>query len=1012
MGPERFHAFLSHNSKDAREAQALAVRLEELGVRVWLDTHQLTGGTRWLDSLEEAFAKCNSCIVLVGPSGIGEWQEREVHLAVDRSVHEEFKVIPVLLPGVKGSTREALPGFLGQHQAFRFETAVDEPAILAQLRECILGPAPPPVSTDCPYRGLRYFDVDDARYFYGRQELTNQLVEQVQTLASASGRLRFLAIVGCSGSGKSSLARAGLIAAIKEGQRWPFEIFRPGTDPIQSLALAAGNFRTGERTVAQALEMMEALRKNDTALDIALRIAPGQGPCLILVDQFEECFTLCKDEAARRSFIGNLMQAARSEGGPAVVVICLRADDYGECLRFPELAAGLTQQAPVGPMSAKELLEAIELPAFSAGVQLETGLSDLIRVEVENEPGSLPLLQYTLEELWKRREGHRMTVAAFRALGQVGGVLETRANDVYQGFTPEQKQVCRTVFLRLVQHSEGGRYIRRRARISELFSKKSGEGAVRPVVSALAGDDARLVIIDRDASGDDEDVVELAHEALIRSWSLLRQWLDEDKEFALWRKRLAVGLGDWERSKFDASALLRGRFLDEATRWCGSRADDLNAKELAYIDASTRLRTGEKRRRRIAFAASAVLIVGALLIIQSAYRQSASRRLAGEARRTLDAGNPALPVSLALHALDRAETREAREALAEAVQSARGAAIEGHTGRISAVAFSPNSEYLLTASEDESARLWDARYDEARVYGHGAGVNTAAFSPDGKLLATGAIDGSIRLWRLDGGEPVHVMGPLPNVITKVAFDATGRKLISACRDGTARIWDAETYVSEELLRQPAPVTAVAASSDGKLFATGDVDGFVRVWDAATRKEVLQFERHQQAVNELAFGDGGRLLASASDDGTAQIWDVRANRRLFTLARGAERHAVRGLAFSPAGEYLVTAELSGNAYLWSAASGADLLTLRRPGARTQLTSAAFARAPHGAGHLHAAIAAADGTVRVYEIEIDSLVAEAHAIVAGQEFAPEECREYFGSSRCSPIPRRFSIFRFWD
>jgi hypothetical protein len=1007
---ERFHAFLSHNSEDAEAAHKLTVLLSEQGVKVWLDAGQIKGGAQWLKAIETALADCDACALLIGPSGLGEWQEFEAHLATDRAVKNQLKLIPVLLPGVD---TKALPGFLSLFQAIPFSQSIEgDSEALNKLAGAILKPAPPAPSTECPYRGLRYFDIEHARYFFGQEALTRRIVDKVRSLAQTPGGLRFLAIVGCSGSGKSSVARAGLAARILAGGHASVAVFRPGAEPLQNLALALGTLRGGAQTVAQALETIEALRKSEAALDIALRLDGKQQPCLILADQFEECFMLCREEQVRKAFIGNLMQAARAEGGRAIVVICLRADEYGECIQFPELAAGLQQsQALVEPMSSMQLREAIELPAGGAGLMVEHGLADLLCVEVENEPGNLPLLQYTLEELWKRREGSTLTIAAFHSLGQVAGVLESRANAIFNNFTEEQKEICRTVFLRLVQQSDDARYFRRRTHMSELFTKRFGETAVRTVVYALADENARMVIVDRDEAAGGEDVVEIAHEALIRKWSRLRNWLDADKEFQLWRKRLWEAMAAWERLNRDPEALQRGALLTESLGWRAARVDDLNDDELEFVNAGMRLRRRERSIRWATVALACVALVVALLTIQSAYRQSASRRLAGEARRTLEARNPAMAVSLALYAVDRAETREAQEALTEAVQSARGAAIEGHGGAVRAVAFSPDGQFVLTGSDDGTARLWDSKYNQVRTYQHGADVLTVTFTPDGKALATGGIDGLIRLWRTDADDFFATLGPQPNVVTKVAFDQSGRKLISASRDGAVRLWDRQTSQSEVLLSQPEAITAVAVSPNGDLLAIGDVDGNVRVWEFGPRKELFRLERHTGAVNELAFGAGG-LLGTASDDGSSQIWNVRTQQRRFTLTRGSEHPAVRGVAFSADGKYVVTAELAGSAYLWNAETGAELLVLRRAGGPTQLTSAAFAPAPLPAVHRHVAIAGTDRAVRIYELDLDALIEEAHKVVAGHEFAPEDCRQHFNSERCSAIPRGFSIFRFWQ
>jgi hypothetical protein len=434
----------------------------------------------------------------------------------------------------------------------------------------------------CPYRGLEYFDVEHAAQFFGREELTARLLDKLSASLKpdADDMPRFLAIVGPSGSGKSSLARAGLLAALKNGAlegsaEWPVVIFRPGPDPLHSLTQAVG----------EALDLVHQLRQNRAALHVTVERILGDAPperrLVVLVDQFEEVFTLCEDEGLRSALIDNLLYAANVPGGRTVVLLSLRADFYGQCAAYPELAYALSHhQELVGPMKDEDLRRAIERPAHQAGCVFEPGLAQMLLDDVAGQAGWLPLLQHALLELWGQQEKRRLTHAGYEAVGRVVGAVQKRAEEVYGAFSQDEQSVARQVLTRLVQVArpdEGAEDTRRRSVLADL-SEPAWD-----VVRKLA--DARLLVTGRVEKTGDE-TVEMAHEALIRHWPRLRRWLDEDREFLLWRQRLGVMVEGWEASDQDEGALLRGKLLAEAEKWLAEHETELNQLEKLFIRES------------------------------------------------------------------------------------------------------------------------------------------------------------------------------------------------------------------------------------------------------------------------------------------------------------------------------------------------------------------------------------------------------------------------------------------
>jgi hypothetical protein len=544
-GGPRFDVFLSHASADKPLVEELARRLVAAGIVPWLDRWNLVPGTPWQSAIEDALEVCDACAVFVGAGGVGPWQNEEFRAAVDRRVRAgagRYRVIPVLLPGAERDERSRLPAFLAATTWVEFRRGLDDEDALHRLISGIRGVAPGPgpekdvYAGICPYRGLESFDVADAPFFFGREALVEWLVNALRPRGQEEPR--FLAIVGPSGSGKSSLVRAGLLASLRAGAldgsgQWPMAVFRPGADPLESLAVALCDVLGEDNAVATVRGLIDELRADPRALHVAVRVAlrnvdPG---CRLVVlgDQFEEVFTHCGDDVSRRALIDNLLYAATVARGKTVVLLTLRADFYGRCAPYPELAAALSDhQLLVGPMSDDEVRAAIERPALLTGIELEPGLADTLVDDVRGQAGALPLLQHALLELWNRRSGRVLTHDAYRAIGGLTGALEQRAEAVFADFDEAERRVCRQLFLRLTQPGEGTEDTKRRASLQELLSVDEGQETLERVIRALAGEQARLITTEGGASLSSEQYVEVAHEALIGGWSRLRHWIEQD----------------------------------------------------------------------------------------------------------------------------------------------------------------------------------------------------------------------------------------------------------------------------------------------------------------------------------------------------------------------------------------------------------------------------------------------------------------------------------------------------
>lgn len=617
-----YDVFLSHNSADKPAVEILARRLtDEVGLNPFLDKWHLIPGDPWQEAIEEALDQSHTCAVFIGPGGIGPWENEEMRAAIEQRVASRtFRVIPVLLPGAERGKRGRLPAFLNRATWVEFRHSLDDTEAFRRLVAGIKGQAPGrglatvEAETICPYRGLQIFEAKHARFFFGREATTEWLVDELR-------QSHFLAVIGPSGSGKSSLVRAGLIPALRRGDlpnsdTWPLRVFRPGHRPLESLALAMTQLVGPTNDPTATLRLMEALAANQRQLHLTAQLALTDSPIdrniFLVIDQFEEIFTLCRDEAQRSALIDNLLYASAIEGGRVVVILTMRADFYGKCAIYPDLAARITDhQMLVSPMVEDELRQAIERPAQLVGLEFEAGLVDTLLRDVQTEPGVLPLLQHTLLELWERREGRKLTFAAYREIGGLQGAIAYRAESLYATFDEAKKALTQRIMLRLTQPGEGTEDTRRRVWKGELLPTPNSKIRDSPAggqKSAIANDDetvtvekvleqlveARLVTISQDKAGQ-QDQVDVVHEALIRGWPRLQTWVDKNRNALQILHRLSDEAKRWDGQGRHESFLYRGVQLAEAEEMVKSHPEMLAPLDQAFLKAGVELRKANDR---------------------------------------------------------------------------------------------------------------------------------------------------------------------------------------------------------------------------------------------------------------------------------------------------------------------------------------------------------------------------------------------------------------------------------
>src|SRR5512138_3410165 len=483
----------------------------------------------------------------------------------------------------------------------------------------------PPEPGEPPFQGLQYFDEKDADRFFGRETVVARIVGRLATT-------RFLTVIGASGSGKSSVVRAGVIPALRRGERladgslpptdsgkWDIRILTPSAHPLDALAASLSR---GSDSISAITALRAELEQTPNALSLIARrrLAQDQKKHLLLViDQFEEVFTQCRQEEERRAFIENLLHAVDpADPLPVIVLLTLRADFYSQLAFHDRLRELVSQnQEFIGAMSRDELARAILLPAALGKWKVQEGLVDVILDDLGSEPGALPLLSHALLETWKRRRGRVLTVSGYTAAGGVHGAIAQTAETVFrQRLSAEQQPIARMIFVKLAELGDDSLDTRRRATFSELITRASDPLTIDAVLSILT--DARLVTTGTLEPGDTR-VVEVAHEALIREWHTLRDWLNQNRQSLILHRQLTEDTNDWIKLGRDPGALYRGARLKQTLDWVKTNADLISLSEQEFLDASqktARKEAGQSqklvRARWIQVVLAVVLVVGIL----------------------------------------------------------------------------------------------------------------------------------------------------------------------------------------------------------------------------------------------------------------------------------------------------------------------------------------------------------------------------------------------------------------
>ncbi|MBD2385910.1 nSTAND1 domain-containing NTPase [Cylindrospermum sp. FACHB-282] len=871
----------------------------------------------------------------------------------------------------------------------------------------------------CPYRGLFAFQQEDARFFFGREIFTRNLVDAVQ-------RQSLVAIIGASGSGKSSVVFAGLIPHLYQQNNWLIESFRPKTHPLDELAAILVRLREPkERKVQQdfdAGKLVGELREGKMAVHTVLSRILAQAAnsrLLLVVDQFEELYTSRLDVKERQLFLNQLLEAVELVQN-FTLVLTLRADFLGYALEDRRFADALQNaDLKLAPMSREELQRAIALPANKQGVSLEEGLAERILQAVADSPGNLPLLEFALTQLWVQRQNGQMTHAAYEAIGGVEKSLANHAETEFAKLKPEEQQRAQQVFVQLVRPGEGTEDTRRLATRNEVGENNWD------LVTRLA--DARLVVTGRDetAKTASKETVEIVHETLIRKWGRLHGWMESDRSFRIWQELLRSRIRQWENAGQDEGSLLRSVPLGEAENWLKQRQDELSQAEQGFIQRSLALRERDRQqqerdRQLTLFGLTGGLILVSILAVVAFWlRWTAEVEGAGVTAlknfesgageiealvSAMEAGQEAKKMafwnSQCLQDCPATSPLLALQKILDNIHQTNQ--INTYQQGINSIRFLPKEnqeeDLIVAGGEDGRVTWWDFQDKKLKrlkyIALHNNSIKSIDFSQDKKILATGASNGWVKLWDVSNSQkpPVFIKSmhhqcangqhlgeyQIPNEddkcsVKNVRFLPNNKLLATTGDDGTLRLWRLKGEpVVPAINAHKGSINSLNPSPDGQMLATAGEDGMAILWDLNGKRRA-EFKVHQCnanpkrrdakcSVNSVSFFPDGQQVTTGGNDDTVRLWNL-AGTKLSQFE--AHQDGVETVRISPDGKQLATAGKDGTVKLWDFNGK---LQAELKGHQGSVVSIRF----NDQGNTLATSGQDDGTVRLWAVPGKSLI----------------------------------------
>lgn len=777
-----------------------------------------------------------------------------------------------------------------------------------------------------PYQGLASFQLEQKQYFFGRDKVIRILVTHLSNS-------RFLPIIGYSGSGKTSLVKAGLLAELEKDRipassQWKREIFTPGQHPFGKLVNAISKYS-------------------------------NQETYLIFIDQFEEVFTLCESEDERLKFFQLIAEEIKAPEKKSKLVLAIRGDFLERCSNYPDIVNLINQVPPVmyvvEPMSLEELEKVIEQPAQLHGVKFEQGLVSQMALDVIGQRGALPLLQYALQELWRvcieepKSPEPILTKQGYEQIGGVKGALNNRANLIYQSFSPDDQKLVKELFIKLVKLGEGEETTRQRMSWERLRVISDSPEQLQRVIEILAGSEQRLIITD-------QKTVEVAHEALISEWKLLKNWIEKDRESLRINQRFETAFQEWQDSfKKSDEALLMGARLLEVQEWIEKTQPKLTLDEKAFFQNSLEQYLREQqaeieRERQLREAAEAkaqaeaqkaiaemekAMIAEEKAEAEAARTKQAEATVKVEKQRTklimLSSVLVAFTLGLGLIATTiEGQKRESEASRISAYITRAEQLLENHNqleAAIASIEALGEMKKLNRENQEELKRIQsviDNVQERNRLEGHETSVYSVAYSPDGKMIVSAGDDGKIILWNPKKGMIGQPIAAHQEPIWSVRFSPDGKFFASASSDNTAKIWHRTGGLYHEIKGHQDNIFDISFSADSQQLASGGKDGSIIISDVKTgqRKRTLidknNIAKEERDIVALDFSPTEKnIIVSTSSKGhDINIWnlkDEKNNNQPQTI--GKNKSNVMSVRFSHSGNMIVSCDYDGTIKLW-------------------------------------------------------------------------------------------------
>jgi WD40 repeat protein/energy-coupling factor transporter ATP-binding protein EcfA2 len=750
----------------------------------------------------------------------------------------------------------------------------------------------------CPYQGLEAFTPETRQFFYGRQDTVDLLVQKLETF-------NFVPVIGPSGSGKSSVVRAGLVPSLETSGWRVLEPIKPRVTPMASLELAISTLFQRATDIKKAQRLLQQQGLPPILEMLAAAPTTARAKTLLVIDQFEEVFTLCAIESERSRFIDCITTVQTLENSPLAIVTTMRADFVEPWLDYGDLVQTIQNQAVwLGRLQGENLRQAIEQPAKDLGYRFGPGLLDFILQDVQEEKNCLPLLEFALTELWEQRnrQNKELSLTTYTTMQGLKGALNKRAEAVYNDdlTTDEERTWAKRLCLELVRIGPDVKDTRQpqpRENLLALAKTEDDREVIQEVIEALV--EGRLLVTTKG------DEVDLAHEALMIGWQRFAEWRQKDRDRRRLIQRVRDAEKEWNTKGQDEKYLLQGGLLAEVREQWETLDPNLAEATRQFYQHSD-----EQEKEQVAFLERA--------LAESELREQALKVM------NLTSARPMEAAATAIHSAGISDQKLKGRIIAP-VQGSLYTVIDrirecqrcqGHESYVRSVAFSPDGTTIVSGSDDRTIRLWDLEGNPIGqpFQGHEDSVRSVAFSPDGTTIVSGSDDRTIRLWDLEGNPIGQPFQGHEDSVWSVAFSPDGTTIVSGSADRTIRLWDLEgNPIGQPFQGHESSVWSVAFSPDGTTIVSGSDDRTIRLWDLEGNPIGQPFQGHESSVWSVAFSPDGTTIVSGSADRTIRLWDLEGN----PIGQPFQGHesSVLSVAFSPDGTTIVSGSSDRTIRLW-------------------------------------------------------------------------------------------------